>query len=118
MKRSLILAFVVLVGLTFSASASADCTNAPIAHDDVYNISANSTVDIFHSVLDNNDTDADGDTLSAYISGAPSTGSFCGIAPNGVCYQPPSGFTGLVVIPYEVTDGCHTVGGDVLVFVQ
>lgn len=118
MKRSLILAFVAIVGLTFSASASADCTNAPIAHDDVYNISANTTVSIFHSTLDNNDTDADGDTISAYVSGAPSVGSFCGIGPGGVCYQPPSGFTGLVVIPQEATDGCHTVGADIFVYVQ
>ncbi len=119
MHRTVVLSLMVMVAfLGFAATASANCTNPPVAHDDVYNMSMNGTINIYFADLASNDTDADGDSLSAYVSGAPSTGSFCGIAPTGVCYQPPTGFTGLVSIPYEVTDGCNTDGGDVFIFVQ
>jgi hypothetical protein len=100
------------------SSASAVCNTPPIANTDVYNIAKNSFVNIYHSAIVANDTDANGDALSAYVSGVPSTGNFCGIAPDGVCYAPPTNFTGLVSIPYQLTDGCNTVGGTILVYVQ
>ena len=89
MFRRMTLAFAAIAMMTLSGSAYAVCTNAPIAHDDAYNMSAGTT-----------------------------PGSYCGIGPGGVCYQPPAGFTGIVTIPYEVTDGCTTVGGDVIILVQ
>ena len=118
MQRSTILAAVLIAFLGATANASAQCNNPPIAHDDVYNMSANTTLSIFDADLDDNDHDPDGDPVSAFVAGPPSVGSFCGVGPTGVCYQPPSGFTGLVAIPQDATDGCTTVGADILVFVQ
>lgn len=104
--------------LLSSSSAFAVCNTPPIAVTDVYNIPRNTSVNIFDATLRANDKDANGDPLSSSVSGAPSTGTWCGIGPTGVCYQPPTNFTGLVVIPYDLSDGCNTVGGTVLVFVQ
>jgi hypothetical protein len=110
----------LFVGLLLLSSSSvfAVCNHAPVANTDVYNMAKNTTLSIYDGTLKNNDTDADGDALTSYISGAPSTGSWCGVAPDGYCYQPPTNFTGLVSIPYSVTDGCNTVGGTVLIYVQ
>lgn len=117
MKTFAKLFFAGLILAPFSNPAAA-CNTPPIANTDVYNIAKNTIVNIYHSTLKANDTDANGDPLSAYVSGVPSTGYFCGIAPDGVCYQPPTNFTGLVSIPYQLTDGCNTVGGTILVYVQ
>lgn len=117
MKTFAKLFFAGLILAPFSNPAAA-CNTPPIANTDVYNIAKNTFVNIYHSTLKANDTDANGDPLSAYVSGVPSTGTFCGIAPDGVCYTPPTNFTGLVSIPYQLTDGCNVVGGTVLVFVQ
>jgi hypothetical protein len=109
--------FVVLILLSAS-SALAVCNNPPTANTDVYNMPKNTLLNIYDGTLKANDTDPNGDPLTSYISGYPSSGSWCGVAPNGYCYQPPTNFTGLVAIPYEVTDGCNTVGGTVLIYVQ
>lgn len=108
------------LSLVTASSAFAVCSTPPIAHTDVYNIAKNTFVNIYDSAIVANDTDADaGDTLDAGVSGAPSTGTFCGIGPDGVCYAPPTNFTGLVSIPYQVTDTCNNVdGGTILVFVS
>ncbi|HEY3571935.1 MAG TPA: Ig-like domain-containing protein [Thermoanaerobaculia bacterium] len=104
--------------LLSSTSALAVCNTPPIAVTNVYNIAKNTTVSIYDSDIVANDTDANGDPLSVSLSGSPSTGTWCGIGPTGVCYQPPTNFTGLVAIPYNLSDGCNTVGETVLVFVQ
>ncbi len=118
--RSLLRAVILLLPLValLSASAHAVCNGTPTANTDVYNIAKNTTVNIYHNDLKANDTDPESDALSAYISGYPTAGGWCGIGPDGVCYQPPTGFTGLVSIPYAVTDNCTSDGGTVLVFVQ
>lgn len=114
--------FFALLLMASSSNAFAACSNRPTAHDDVYNMAKNTTLSIYYSNLSANDTDPDtstGDTLSAYVVGAPSTGGYCGIAPDGVCYQPPTNFTGLVSIPAQVEDDCgNTDGSDILIFVQ
>lgn len=109
--------FVGLILLS-SSSALAVCNNPPTANTDVYNMAKNTTLDIYDGTLKANDTDPNGDPLTSYISGYPSSGGWCGVAPNGYCYQPPTNFTGLVAIPYSLTDGCNTVGGTVLIYVQ
>ena len=117
MKTFATLLFATLTLAPFASPAFA-CNTPPIAHTDTYNMPKNTILSIYHSAIVANDTDANGDPLNAYVSGVPSTGSFCGIAPDGVCYQPPTNFTGLVSIPYQLTDGCNTVGGTILVNVQ
>jgi hypothetical protein len=109
--------FVGLILLS-SSSALAVCNNPPTANTDVYNIAKNTNLNIYDGTLKANDTDPNGDPLTSYISGYPSSGSWCGVAPDGYCYQPPTNFTGLVSIPYSLTDGCNTVGGTVLIYVQ
>jgi hypothetical protein len=118
--RTLVSFFVACLALGTAANAFAVCSTPPIANTDVYNIAKNTTVSIYDSAIVANDTDADaGDTLRAGVSGAPSVGYFCGIAPDGVCYSPPTNFTGLVSIPYQVVDTCNNVdGGTILVFVS
>jgi hypothetical protein len=110
--------FFVGLFLLSASSAMAVCNNPPTANTDVYNMAKNTTLNIFDGTLKANDTDPNGDPLTSYISGYPSSGSWCGVAPDGYCYQPPANFTGLVAIPYSVTDGCNTVGGTVLIYVQ
>ena len=117
MKSFASLCFVGLSLLTPS-SALAVCNTPPIANTDVYNIPKNTNITILDANLRANDTDANGDPLSSSVSGPPTTGGFCGIGPGGFCYQPPTNFTGLVAIPYQLSDGCNVVGGTVLVFVQ
>lgn len=98
--------------------ARASCAHAPVAVTDVFNMPRNTLLTILDSTLASNDTDADLDTLHAGIAGAPTYGSYCGIGPDGVCYQPPTNFTGLDAIPYAVTDGCTYTNGTILIFVQ
>ena len=111
----------ILIGLVIATFASvpsyAVCTNKPIAVTDVFNMSKNTTLTILDATLVGNDIDGDGDTLSGGVLAAPTYGSFCGIGPGGVCYQPPTNFTGLDQIPYYVTDGCSTTYGTILIFV-
>lgn len=121
MKTFAGLFFAVLI-LASSSNAFAACSSRPIAHDDIYNMPKNTTLSILYSHLILNDDDPDlgsGDSIFAYVVGAPSTGSYCGIAPDGVCYQPPTNFTGLVSIPSQTEDECGNVdGSDILIFVQ
>jgi hypothetical protein len=113
------LLFVALT-LVSAPNAFAACTTPPIAHADAYNMAKNTYIIIYFNDLTLNDYDPDVsagmDSLSAF--GIPATG-VCGVAPNGFCYQPPANFTGLVSIPYTVTDQCgNNDGGDILIFVQ
>ncbi|HEX6898384.1 MAG TPA: Ig-like domain-containing protein [Thermoanaerobaculia bacterium] len=106
--------------LVSASSAFAVCSSPPTANTDVYNMAKNTTLNIFDADLALNDTDPDaGDSLTSYVSGYPSSGSWCGVAPGGWCYQPPTNFTGLVAIPYTVQDTCNnTDGGTILIYVQ
>lgn len=106
--------------LVSASAAFSVCSSPPTANTDVYNMAKNTTLSIFNRDLVLNDTDPDaGDSLFAYVSGYPSSGSWCGIAPDGYCYQPPTNFTGLVAIPYTTQDTCNnTDGGTILIFVQ
>ncbi|HEV2845566.1 MAG TPA: hypothetical protein VG477_12015 [Thermoanaerobaculia bacterium] len=122
MKTFAGLFFAVLV-LASSSNAFAACTARPIAHDDVYNMPRNTNLSILFNdlVLNDDDTDVDAgmDSLSAWFSGPLSAGTICGIGPDGFCYRPPTNFTGLVSIPFEVQDNCGNVdGSDILIFVQ
>src|SRR5262245_48955988 len=76
--------FVGLI-LLASSSALAICNNPPTANTDVYNMAKNTTLSIYDGTLKANDTDPNGDPLTSYISGYPSSGSWCGVAPDGYC---------------------------------
>jgi hypothetical protein len=115
--------FAALVFSCFLGSATAGYAQCagnlpPRAHDNVYTMNANTNISIFFNDVKANDVDPEGATLSAFPDGGPSQGSFCGIAPNGICFRPPAGFTGLIVIPFVVSDPCHTVAQDVLILVR
>jgi hypothetical protein len=116
-KRLQFLAAVALLCLA-AAPSYAVCTNKPIAVTDVFNMNRNTTLSILNSTLKSNDLDFDGDVLSAGVAAPPKYGSFCGIGPDGFCYQPNTNFWGLDSISYYVTDGCSTTYGTVLIFVK
>ncbi|MCA9188091.1 MAG: tandem-95 repeat protein, partial [Planctomycetales bacterium] len=82
---------------------------APVANADAYSTSTGTvlTVNQTDGVL-RNDTDADGDTLTAQLATAPNSGSLV-LNPNGsFTYTPASGFTGTVTFTYTANDATRT----------
>jgi hypothetical protein len=76
---------------------------APIANDDVAGVNAGGSVSI--AVL-NNDTDANGDTLSVgQVSNLPSNGTVVINANNTITYTPDAGYVGADSFTYIATDG-------------
>jgi len=76
--------------------------DAPVANDDLASTALNTPVTI--AVL-SNDTDVDGDTLS--ILGTPtSADGTVAVNPDGtITFTPTTGFTGVAVVDYTITDG-------------
>lgn len=79
--------------------------SAPVATLDVYGVEPDTTLTV-GSVegLLNNDTDADSDTLSAVLAGAPSNGSVAIQSDGSFTYTPDAGFIGVDQFTYRVTD--------------
>jgi hypothetical protein len=92
MIRKLRFLVILTIATLASLPAYATCTNKPIAVTDVFNMTRNTTLSILNSTLASNDIDLDGDALSAGIAAPPKFGTFCGIAPDGFCYQPNTNF--------------------------
>jgi VCBS repeat-containing protein len=78
----------------------------PTARADSYTTNEGQTLNVSagNGVLDN-DTDPDGNTLTAVLVGEPSSGTLT-LAPNGgFVFAPAAGFTGPVTFTYEASDG-------------
>ena len=88
-----------------SAKVSIAVTNAPVATQDTYTVIHDRTLSIAAPGVLRNDSDADGDALSAQPITPPSQGQLA-LDPDGSFdYQPPAGFTGNLKFTYGASDG-------------
>jgi VCBS repeat-containing protein len=94
---------VATVTITVSATAS---NGAPVAVADSYTTNEGQTLNVGagNGVLDN-DTDPDGDRLTAFLVSGPSSGTLT-LQPNGgFNFAAAAGFVGTVTFTYEAGDG-------------
>jgi hypothetical protein len=84
--------------------------DAPVAVGDSYTVEPNSQLSIPASGVLSNDTDVDGDTLTALAwNGSSNQGGQVVLNNNGsFTYSPPSGFTGADSFNYVAADGSDT----------
>jgi VCBS repeat-containing protein len=78
---------------------------APVAVDDAYTVAEDSSVDVPPPGILQNDTDPDGDSLSATVVQPPSHGGLA-FGPTGTFeYQPDQDFVGTDTFTYRASDG-------------
>ena len=78
---------------------------APVANDDTYNTSENTSLTIYAPGVLENDVDLEGESLSVELVSEPKYGSL-NLNPDGsFFYQPNMGFHGLDYFAYAATDG-------------
>ena len=74
-----------------------------------YSVTENTALTVPAPGVLGNDTDADGDTLTAALVGAPQHGTLT-LNPNGsFTYTPASNFTGTDTFTYRASDGAQTL---------
>ena len=91
--------------------------DAPVGANDTYSTTAGSTLTIAANGVLTNDTDVDGDTLTATTVSNPANGTLTLNSNGGFVYTPNSGFTGTDTFTYQVNDGT-TSDGPVTVTIQ
>lgn len=79
--------------------------HAPVANDDAYTVDEDGILTVPEPGVLDNDSDADGDVLTAVIVSAPSFGSLTLNANGSFTYVPKAGFHGTDVFTYQATDG-------------
>jgi YVTN family beta-propeller protein len=79
--------------------------NAPVAAPDAYSTAEDTTLTVSAPGLLANDTDADGDQLSAAFATGPSHGSLALHADGSCSYAPSSGWNGTDTFTYAASDG-------------
>lgn len=94
--------------VTISASDAAGGNQTPVAVSDSYSVYANTvlTINSLQGLL-LNDTDADGDPLTAQLHSGPSHGILT-LYDNGSFELDPESFTGTITFQYTATDGTAT----------
>ena len=95
-------------GGTSSATVSVTITNvndAPVAANDSYSTNKNVTLTVSAAGVLANDTDADGDTLSAIGVVGPSHGSLSLNADGSFIYTPAANYSGADSFTYRANDG-------------
>src|SRR5436305_4537931 len=100
-------------GGTASATVHVTVTNVndpPVAQPDAYAMDQDTTLTVAAPGLLANDTDVDGDALTAAHFTSTSHGSLAGAANGGFAYMPSPGFTGTDSFTYRANDG--TVDGN------
>jgi uncharacterized lipoprotein NlpE involved in copper resistance len=96
------------------ATVTIDVTNAaPLAGDDSYSVQEGNTLTIAAPGLLANDSDADGDAVSAFQFFQPANGTVALTADGSFSYTPNAGFTGTDSFEYLITDGTATDSGTV-----
>lgn len=87
--------------------AVANINDTPVANNDNYNMNQDTTLNVFAPGVLTNDTDADGDTLTAtYVAGNGPNHGMLTLNPDGsFSYTPDAGFTGLDTFNYVANDG-------------
>jgi hypothetical protein len=77
----------------------------PVANDDIYTTQPDTTLNVVAPGVLSNDTDADGDPMTAALDTGPSGGTLALNADGSFTYTPHSGFTGTDSFTYIVNDG-------------
>ena len=91
---------------------------APVAGNDAYSVQEGNTLTIVAPGLLANDTDADGDTISATNYTQPSHGTLTQVVTDGSFqYVPDAGFVGVDTWTYFITDGAGSATGTVTITV-
>jgi VCBS repeat-containing protein len=78
---------------------------APVAADDSYSVHDNHTLTVAAAGVVSNDTDADGDPLTAVLVTGPGHGSLTLNANGSFSYTPTTGFVGTDTFTYQANDG-------------
>ena len=120
-KGTYVAQLIVNDGLLNSApdTVQIDATNrAPVATADAYTVAQGGSIVVGAATgLLANDTDADGDALTAILVGAPPSGLALS-TDGGFVYTPPAAFSGLTTFQYKANDGTadsNTVNVDITV---
>ena len=99
-------------GLDLSNTASVTITvsgatgnNSPIANGDSYSLDENQSLTVAGPGVLANDTDADGDFLTAVLTNGTSNGSVVLNSDGGFTYAPNTGFSGTDSFTYQADDG-------------
>ncbi|MCA9977588.1 MAG: cadherin-like domain-containing protein, partial [Anaerolineales bacterium] len=79
----------------------------PVAANDTYSITPNTTLTVPAPGLLSNDTDAEGDPLTAVWVSSPSHGTLNLNADGSFTYTPNAGFTGNDSFKYKANDGSN-----------
>ena len=94
--------------ITTVAITVAAVPDAPAAANDSYTVANTAVLNVVAPGVLANDTDADGDTLSAVLVTGPSVGTLTLTANGSFSYAPPSGHVGSVTFTYRASDGTLT----------
>ncbi len=78
--------------------------NPPVAMDDAYSVNEDTTLSVAPGVL-GNDSDADGDPLTAVLASGPTNGALTLNADGSFTYTPNADFTGPDQFTYKANDG-------------
>ena len=80
-------------------------TAPPVAHDDSYTLAEDTTLTVAAPALLANDSDANGDILSAALVSGPAHGSLALNANGALTYTPAANFNGTDSFTYKANDG-------------
>jgi hypothetical protein len=93
-------------GYGFLTMPALEGNNPPVAVDDDYSITENTTLDVPAPGVLNNDSDPNGDPLAASLASDPSHGTLSSFLPDGsFSYIPNLDFTGTDSFTYKANDG-------------
>jgi FtsP/CotA-like multicopper oxidase with cupredoxin domain len=81
---------------------------APVAADNAYSVTAGETLTVAAPGVLGNDSDVDGDTLSAVLAAGPASGSLTLNGDGSFSYTPNAGFDGADSFTYQASDGTLT----------
>ncbi|MCA9167999.1 MAG: tandem-95 repeat protein, partial [Planctomycetales bacterium] len=79
--------------------------DAPVAENDAFLTSEGATLDVLAAGVLSNDTDVDGDSLSAVLVTPPAHGTITLSSDGGLQYQPEAGYSGTDSFTYIANDG-------------
>jgi large repetitive protein len=91
--------------VTLLVASQGEVPSAPVSQDDAFEIDAGSSLTIDAPGVLENDTDADGDALSAVLASGPSHGALTLNSDGSLSYTPEAGFVGTDSFTYTASDG-------------
>ncbi len=102
------------ITVTITVNPFAD---SPVAVDDEYSVAEDEVLNVALPGVLANDTDADGDVLSAAVVSGPANGTLTMNADGSFSYTPNAGFSGTDTFTYTASDGTSSDEGTVTITV-